>query len=154
MVARSRTIKKRVLTIFLRVGAQVVDSPRNASVRSTFGAHPSTPLARLMSRLERFSSPSRVAAELRLVKLPAAASAITECNCRTEVSTPVPILKRWPPPASPEGLDERVDHIADEHIVAGVGAVAEDLGRPARRAAHARRSPPRRPRRAGPGAGL
>ena len=27
-------------------------------------------------------------------------------------------------------LDERVDHVVDEHVVAGVGAVAEDLGRP------------------------
>ena len=29
-------------------------------------------------------------------------------------------------------LDERVDDVVDEHVVAGVGPVAEDLGRPAR----------------------
>ena len=66
---------------------------------------------------------------------------------------PVPMLKRWPSPGLAGGLDERVDDVVDEHVVAGVGAVAEDLGRLTRRAAPGRRSRPRRPRRAGPGGG-
>ena len=30
--------------------------------------------------------------------------AIAECSCRAEVSTPVPMLNRWPPPVSPAAL--------------------------------------------------
>ena len=79
-----------------------------------------------MSRQDRRRSPSRGGWNSGSSGAPAAA-AITECSWRTEVSTPVPMLKRWPPPLSPDGPDECVDDVVDEDVVAGVGAVAENL---------------------------
>ncbi len=112
-------------------------------------SHLSTDFAWLMSRQDRCRSPRRAAwncgssgsadgfGDLRM-QLPH--------RCFDSGAD----VEALPVPGVAGCLDERVHHVVDEHVVAGRFAVAEDLGRLYRRAAHARRSRPRRPRRAGP----
>ena len=100
---------------------------RTPSSSSTCGRQPKTSAAKPMSRHERFRSPSRGGWNSGSSGPPTAA-ATAECSCAVRGLHAGADVEALPAARVAGRPDEGVHHVVDEHVVAGVGAVAEHLG--------------------------